>query len=491
MLYRAIPCVLRRKEYPVYPMSRSFVAVSTAGLLCLFTALAGAASAASSGGVKGDPQPELKPFQISKTPSQSPGSVAIEPNGDIVVTYDVNSGTTGKTAVCVLHRGARKCAETVTLSPLSGDSVFTIPEVFSPSADKVVVLQNTCCDTATNGDDLLYTSTDGGATFGAPVRVGSVGVAAAALIGSQIVFTAGSPDGADVESIPVTASGPPSSTAITTTKQPADDAVGSYKGGALIGSDSLGSDYTTYVAYAPSGDDFNASASYHIAGTFPHEQLIGMSGGALLTIQTTGKQALLLRLFNGTSFGSAHVVPGTQGGGPEWFGVDTDPGGTVHVFSSRAAVKTYQLLEVSTSNGSHWTHPLDLGSGTASNAFAAALDAQGTGLVLGTAPPWGHPVLASQGVSFHLAAATIKKGATTTGTGKGSPAAKGRTIDLQVKKSGLWDTVAATTEGTGGAFSFTIKGTATGTFDYRAVVSDLPGYLQFGYSAARPLQVTS
>jgi hypothetical protein len=473
-------------------MSRPFVAVSTAGLLCLFTALAGAASAASSGGVKGDPQPELKPFQISKASTQSPGSVAIEPNGDIVVTYDINSGATGQTAVCVLHRGARKCAETVTLSPLSGDSVFTIPEVFSPSADKVAVLQNTCCDSAANGDDLLYTSTDGGATFGAPVRVGSVGVAAAALIGNQIVFTAGGTAGAAVESIPVTASGPPASTAIAISKESFDNAVGSYKGGALIGSDFLGTDYTTYVAYAPAGDDFNSSASYRTVGTFPHEHLIGMSGSALLTVQTTGKQALLLRLFNGTTFGAAHIVPGTEGGGgPERYVADQNSRGTVHVFSSRAAVKHYQLLEVSTTNGSQWTHPLDLGSAVVSNGFAVALDAQGTGLVLGTSPPWGHPVLARQSVSFQLTASTIKKGATTTGTGKGSPAATGRTIELQVKKSGLWDTVATTTEGTGGAFSFTIKGTATGTFDYRAVVSDLPGYLQFGYSAARSLQVTS
>jgi hypothetical protein len=472
-------------------MSRSFVAVSTASLLCLFTALASPVSAASGGGVKGDPQPELKPFQISKTMSQSPGSVAIEPNGDIVVTYDIHSGTTGKTAVCVLHRGARKCAETVTLSPLSGDDEFTVPEVFSPSAGKVVVLQNTCCDSSANGDDLLYTSTDGGATFGPAVRVGSVGVAAAALIGNQIVFSAGGAGGAAVESIPVTASGPPSSMATAITKASFDNAVGSYKGGALIGSDFLGSDYTTYVAYAPAGDDFNSSASYHVAGTFPHEHLIGMSGSALLTVQTTGKQALLLRLFNGTNFGAAHIVPGTEGGGPQWFGIDTDPSGTVHVFSSRAAVRTYQLLEISTTDGSHWTHPQDLGSGIASSAFAAALDAQGTGLVLGTAPPWGHPVLASQGVSFHLTASTIKKGATTTGTGKGSPAAKGRTVDLQLKKSGLWHTVATATETSGGSFSFTIKGAATGTFDYRAVVSDLPGYLQFGYSPAQSLHVTS
>jgi hypothetical protein len=475
----------------MHRMSRSVLAVSAASVLCLFTALAGAASAASAGGVKGDPQPEMKPFKISAVHSQSPGSVAIEQNGDIVVTYDTSTTTTGNTAVCVLARGARKCATTVTLSPLSNDSVFTVPEVFAPSASHVVVLQNTCCDSATNGDDLLYKSTDGGNTFGAPVRVGSVGVAAAALIGKNIVFSAGGSGGAAVESIPVTATGPPSSTAIAISKESFDNAVGSYKGGALIGSDFLGTDYTTYVAYAPSGDDFNSSASYHKVGTFSHEHLIAMSGDALLTVQTTGKQDLLLRLFNGTGFGAAHIVPGTGGGGPEWFGVDQDPSGLVHVFSSRAAVKTYTLLVVSTSDGSKWSNPLNLGSGTVSNSFASALDASGTGLVLGMAPPWGHPVLAFQKVSFSLKPATITKGHTTTASGKGSPAAKGRQVQLQVEKSGLWDTVATTTESSKGAFSFTIKGTSTGNFDYRAVVADLPGYLQFGYSAPQTLKVTS
>jgi hypothetical protein len=476
----------------MYRMSRSVLTVSTAGLLCLFTALSGAASAASAGGVKGDPQPEMKPFQIAKTPSsESPGSVAIESNGDIVVTYDISDGTTQKAVVCVLPRGARKCSTTVNLNSLSGDDVFTIPEVFAPSANHIVLLQNTCCDSSADGDDLLYTSTDGGHTFGAPVRVGSVGVSAAALIGNDIVFSAGGGGGgANVESIPVNASGPPSSTAVAIKKTSYGNAVGSYKGGALIGSDYLGADYTTYAAYAPSGDDFNSSASYHAVGSFPHEQLIGMSGDALLTIQTTGKQSVLLRLFNGSKFGPAHVVPGTNGGGPQWFTLDQDPSGTTHVFSSRAAVKTYDLIEVSTTDGSHWSRGRNLGNAERSNGFAAGLGADGTGLILGTSPPWGYPVLAPQHVSFSLSPSTITKGHTTTGSGKGAPAAKGRQVELQVKKSGLWDTVATTTEGSGGSFTFTIKGTSAGTFDYRAVAADVPGYLEFGYSSARSLKVT-
>jgi hypothetical protein len=61
---------------------------------------------------------------------------------------------------------------------------------------------------------------------------------------------------------------------------------------------------------------------------------------------------------------------------------------------------------------------------------------------------------------------------------------------LQVERSGRWYAVATTHENASGAFSFTIRGTAAGTRDYRAVVSDLAGYLQFGYSAARALKVS-
>jgi hypothetical protein len=474
----------------MYCMSRSVLAVGAASLLCLFTLLTGAASAAPARGVKGDPQPELKPFKIGTAISN--GSVAVESNGSLVVTYDVHSGATGQTFVCVLDRGGSTCSHSVRLTPLDGDTAFGVPEVFAPSAGHVVVLQQTCCDSNPAGGDLLYSSTDGGATFGTPVRVGSLDVDAAALIGSNIIFSAGDAvGGAYVESIPVTATGPPATTATATAKEAFDIGDGSYQGGALVASDYLGTDYTTYVAYAPSGENFNKSASYHNVGIFPHEQLIGISGDALLTIQTTGKEDLELRLFNGTSFGSPHVVP-SNGGGAGAYTIDQDPSGMVHVFTqtSRSA-PIYHLYEVSTSTGATWSKAVDLGNSIQDGDFAAALDATGSGLVLGTGPAWGYPVLASQGVSFSLTPPSIMKGQTTTGEGTGSPAAAGRKVELQLEKSGLWYNVATTHEGTGGSFSFTIKGTTAGSFNYRAVASDLPGYLQYGYSPAQSLQVTS
>jgi hypothetical protein len=472
---------------------RIAIAVIACSALCASAVTGGVAAAASlAGGIKGDPQPELRPFQIGAS-GYAGGSVAIEPDGALVVAYGTTSGN-GKIVVCVLDRGKSKCSTRVTLSPLSNDDLSGVPEVFVPSADHVAVLMNACCDSNADGGDLLYTSTDGGATFGAPVRVGTLDVSSAALIGGDIVFSAGDDNnGAEVESIPVDASGPPASTAIATQKTAYDIGVGSYHGGALIASDYLGTDYTTYVAYAPAGRNFDASGSYRNVGVFAHQQLIAMSGDALLTQQTTGGEALELRYFNGTGFGAEHVVPGTSGGGPEWFALDQDPRGEAHVFSDRAfAPVSYDLYERSSSDGATWSSPVDLGDASASNTFGAALDSAGSGLVLGTAadaPAWGFPVLAPQGVSFTLKSSVISSGRSVTASGKGSPAATGRAVQLQVERSGLWYWVATTHENSSGSFSFTIKGTALGTFSYRAVVSDFAGYLQYGYSPARSLRV--
>lgn len=479
-------------------MRRSALTISTAALLCLFTVLGGAASARTAAGVKGDPQPELKPFVIGPSNYEG-GTVAMEPNGTLVVARGGTAGA-GSIIVCVLSRGASKCSSTATLKPFSPDDFMGTPEVFVPSANHVVVLMGACCDSNAKGSDLLFTSANGGKTFGAPVRVGTLGVSAAALIAGNVVFTElNDGHGTEVESLPVNASGPPATTAVANANTAFDVAVGSYKRGALVGSDFLGTDYTTSVYYAKAGANFDASGSYHRVASFAHEELLAMSGGALLTTKTTGKPFLVLRLFNGTSFGAPHVVPGSaagfEGGIGTWSTVDQDPSGRVHIFNeSEFSSPPYILNELSTSTGATWTAAVDLGNAINSNTFDAALDAHGSGLVVGTdadQPTWGYPVLAAQSVSFSLKSSTIKKGSSTTASGAGSAAAPGRVVDLQVERAGLWYTVATTHEGSGGTFSFTIKGTSAGTFDYRAVAADLAGYVMYGYSAARALKVTT
>jgi hypothetical protein len=464
---------------------RAGLVIPTAGVLLLATALSGQAQAST---VKGSPQPEAKTFTIGA--SDSAGSVAVESNGDLVVTYDLSNG---KVRVCVMKRGGHSCTYTSNLSPLSDDDLFGVPQVFALPRNHVVVLQGACCDSNGNGD-VLYTSTNGGKTFGAPARVGSLGVSTAELVGNTIVFTSGDNlDGSQVESIPVTASGPPSTIATPTSKTAYDVAVGQYKGGVIDASDYLGSDYTTYVEYAASGSNFDSSSSYRHVATFPHEEVLAMSGNALLTLKTTGKYPFELRFFNGSSFGAAHAVPGFKGDEGNWWTIDKDPSGVTHIFDESSAFSpSYELEEISTKTGAHWTSRRKLGNATDSTKFAAGLDSTGSGLVMGNgdSKAFGYPILATQSVSFSLSHSSISKGHSVTAKGKGRAAAKGRTITLERLEAGLWHTVAHTKESHSGAFHFTIKGKSAGSFTYRAVASDHAGYVEYGYSSARTLHVS-
>jgi hypothetical protein len=488
---------------------RSRFAAPMLGALCVVTALAGVAvpsaaslaspaaavgPAAAGAGVKGDPQPELEPFSLG--PAMSNGTVAIEPDGSMVVAYDIESGN-GKTLVCLLARGGGKCSTKTGLSALSGDDTFGTPAVFVTSADHVTVLQETCCDGSPIGGDLIYSSANGGRSFSAPVRVGNLGVDSAALVGDDVVYLGGDDGaGAQVQSVQVAPSVTANGPAVTVQPNEVFDVgITAYRGGVLVASDSPGSSSeTTYVEYADSrASPFTSASSFADVGTIPGEQLLGISGRALLTVESAGKRWVRLRLFNGSSFGPPDNVPGTSGGGPGSFAVYQDPSGAVHVFSDRADVaQAYDLLEYTTSNGSSWRGPVDLG-GTrqiAEPTFTAGLDSHGTGIVLGTDPAWAYPVLAAQSVTFNLKSSTIWRGGSTTASGVGRPAAAGRLITLQVRgKSGRWFSVATTREKRGGSFSFTIRGRSAGSFRYRAVAGDLAGYLQFGYSNAKPLRV--
>ena len=468
---------------------RNALIVGSASILCVATALSGLASAGPAKGVKGDPQPEMKPFTIGA--STSGGNVAIKPNGSLVVAYDIGAGN-GETRVCLLARGGHACTHTTSLTPLSGDDTFDVPQVYALSDSRIVVLQNTCCDANTNGGDLLFTSTDGGEVFGPPVRVGSVDVSAATLIGSTIVFTGGNAHiGAQVESIPTDASGPPATTATVNDNQPPDVGIGSYKSGVLVANDVLGSDYTTHVEYAAAGKNFDASASYQQVASYSHEYVVAMSGDALLTRQTTGKEELILRFFNGTSFGAAHDVPGYAGHTlGSWTTMDRDPAGVTHLFIEANYISpTYDLQETSTTTGAHWTRRTDLGNAIDNDVFGVRLDATGSGLVLGGSKAIGYPVLAPQRVSFKLKKSSIKKGHATVGSGKGVTKSHGRKVELQIERKGRWFDVKSTHESSSGAFRFRIKGKSVGKHKYRAVAADRAGYVQFGYSVGRSLKV--
>jgi hypothetical protein len=472
-------------------LRRSAVAVCSVAALCLITALSGSASAIGSKGIKGDPQPELKPFKVG-VESSGGGTVAIESNGNLVVAWGINtSNDAGATAVCLLARGGSKCSHLTRLTEPAGNVDQDAPQVYALSGDRVVVLREGDDDNPA-GDDFLYTSTDGGKTFGAPVRVASIAVGSSVLVGGNIVFSASNPHvGWQIQGIADNAASGPGTAGVLSDVQPESVNVSTYKGG-VVAVANLNGDIQ--VDYAESGKDFSDATSYANVATIHNEEVLGLSGNALLTIQETGNDHVELRLFNGTTLGAPHAVPDFKGHDLGlWSSISKDSSGVTHVFlSSEFGTPSYGLQELSTTTGAHWTGETYLGNAITNDSFSSAVDSIGSGLVLGTDPDSatrGYPVLATQSVTFALTKSSIAKGHKATGKGKGTVAAAGRKVELQIEKSGKWYDVMSTHEKANGSFKFSIKGTSKGTFHYRAVAADHAGYVQFGYSSSRALTV--
>jgi hypothetical protein len=441
-------------------------------------------SPASATTVKGSPQPELKPFTLASKASDGGGSIAIEPSGTLVATYLVPSGSAAAAAVCVLPRAGRTCSHKTKLKPPGASTVDGSPQVFAPTGKVVDVVVS-----APPNGTYVYRSTDGGVHFAAPVLVGTLEADEGELVANQIVFSdRDDASGARVEAIPTNPSGPPGSIATASTPETAVISVGSYHAGVLVANGGFSND--VIVSYAPSADDFNATASYARVGSFHNEDLLAMSGNALLTQSTKGKDPVRLRIFGGAGFGAAHTVPDGAGPGPEDYALVKDPGGEVHVFTVLAKY-SYALYGVSTSTGAHWHGRQDFASAIADDDFAGALDSTGAGAVLGTeadGPVKIYPILPTQGVTFSLSKTSVHKGAKVTAKGKVVPAKKGRAVTLQHESGGLWHVVATAHETANGRYAFKIKATSTGR--YRAVAADSAGFIQYGYSPAHVLHVT-
>lgn len=464
---------------------RRLARAARVGAVAVALASMGATAVARAAGIKGSPQPELKPFVIGHADGASyvSGDGA---DGDWVIAYEVaTSNTDGAIDVCVLKPGARSCQSTTQLTTEDGSSVFGSPSV-TVDGSAVYVAMDECC----YAPDLLFESNDGGATFGAPADMGPAdgpGIDASETFGvtgfGEHMMWAENDAGASfpVEFAPL---GDPGAGQVVTAMT---DPAGFETAG-------LGSDAGQVIAAGGDGSQTIASAApagstvFHTVGQFPNEDLLSVSGPALVTQQTTGNESVVLRLYNGTSFGPAHVVPVSGGGGPHWDIGAWSPAGTF-IFTERYQ-DSYHLEMQSSVSGASWTGRTDLGDAVASNAFSVAMGSIGNGVVVGTSgPATVFPVLAPQPISFKLSKNKVRPNAGVKGSGVGSAPTAGRAVELQELRHGLWYAIATTHEKADGKYSFHIGGHAAGKYTFRASVTDVPGYYQYGYSSSRTLTV--
>jgi hypothetical protein len=471
-------------------MSRSHIRLAAASAAACMLAAGGAlatggpAVAATAGarivvssGETGEPQPELDTFTVAPA-GASGGSGAVLPGGSMVLAWIANNGKDA--LVCVLPAGARKCSSTATLKPFGGDQFFGTAEVFADGGASVTVALSDCCAIGPDGI-LVYNSTDGGLTFSAFAKAGNLpGIATGVRIGGQLVLSPDlNPAGLQIQAVVAHPKAPQTAIA-NPSPQDADTSLTSYKSGVVAACDTLGKTYTTVVRYAASGSSFNATGSYHKAGSFGGEQLAWASGTALLTMPGTG--GARLRFFTGTGFGAAHAVPEPPTPDDAQFTVQ-QTGSVSHVFFV-AARSGYDVMTETTSDGVHWSALHTLHTFITQDASEPVLGPSGSGILLGTSPGAGEPALAQpvlnpQHVTLKLAKTHVPAGQSTQALGQASPVLPGQVVTLQKESSGKWFDVTTTKESSKGTFAFTVPGV---TRTYRAVVAYKPGYYLYGYS---------
>jgi len=460
--------------------ARRHVATLAAAGLSVVLVAGAATPALAGGGTVGAPQPELAQFRVGTTGGN--GSGAVLPNGNLVLASPSKTGTT--IDVCVLRPGGRSCASTATLSAntVGGqDTFFGTVEVESIGSLLDIVALD-CCNIGPNGA-VIFTSTDGGATFSALKQAGNIAsIGAATSAGGSIVVGSFSQGGLQVQALSPSPTIPQASYAVPTSTADGDTSLTTYHGGVLVASDNL---TNTYVEYALAGSGLNTTSSYTHVATFPNELVTAVSGNALLTDpggSLTGGERL--RFFNGTTFGAPHRVPDSTMGDDGYFAMQ-EVGNTVHVFFLGRR-DGYDVFQETTTDGVHWSPLHQFGSAIGSTSLMPVLGPTGAGLLYETAgvPLLAQPILNPQSVHVALAASRVKVGHATVLRGNSTPHLAGQTVTLDTLVGGRWYGVKSTKELSNGTFTFSVAGR---TASYRAVVNQKPGYYQFGYSNAATL----
>ena len=425
-------------------------------------------TAAFAAGTKGDPQPGLARFDIGASGGGTGTGTAL-PNGDLVIATPSVSETT--IAVCVLHPGATKCASTATLKAAKNDS-FGPAEVFSTGGSNVTVVVSDCCYFPSEA--VVFNSTNGGKTFGAETAAGNInGINTATYAdGELVVAPDDNHDGTQLQAFSPHPSGIDTTVPTLNATAVEDIALSTYKDGVLVAS---GGGNDSRVWYAPKGSNFSSKTSYKLIATIKGQSVVGMSGGALMTV--INKDSLSsgenLQLFNGTSFSTQKRVPAPTNPDDGAYSLE-DVGSTVHIFFLDRR-NGYDIFSETTSNGGHsWSHLAIYSSAIQAGGLVPVLGSNGAGVCYETdgKPLWVQPILNAQSVHISVSGSTLK--------GSGKPVLKGYTVTLEKSAAGgFWDTVKTTKESSSGTFSFSVGGDK-GT--YRAVVTGKAGYYLYGYS---------
>ncbi len=407
------------------------------------------------------------------------GSGAVLPDGTLVLA--AGAPNPALINVCMLHPGNRKCATTSSLHvPSGGAQFYGIAEVLAEGKTDVSVVDEDLFGA------VVFNSTNDGRSFGKGFLAGNInGIASATYADGQLVVGNGD-SGFEVQAFPPNPASEVMTGASPTGGKVYNSALTTYHNKLLVANDDTNGN--TDVEWATFGSNFNEKSSYSHPMVIHKEDLLGMSGDALLTDGNGSLTGGTERLYfwNGTTFGSAHKVPEPKNGDDGYWSIQ-QAGGVVHVFFLNRR-NGYDIYSETTRNGVTWSPLTVYNTAITSDDLAPVLAPQGWGLVFECStdgPSLAQPILLGQSVHISLQHSTVKVGTSTKVNGTVSPKLAGQLVTLERLSSKKWFTVTTTHESAAGTFSFIVPGKAD---TYRAVVAYKPGEYLYGYSNSATLK---
>ena len=108
-------------------------------------------------------------------------TLTVDSSGTAWVAYNKKiDNLSNKVVVCRVPRGATACAAQT--EELPGEEAFSPPRIFVTGPNQLALISTRCCYTGPSRTQ-LYTSSDGGATWSAPVLAGSLEPSGDAILG--------------------------------------------------------------------------------------------------------------------------------------------------------------------------------------------------------------------------------------------------------------------------------------------------------------------
>jgi hypothetical protein len=312
--------------------------------------------------------------------------VAVDSKGSAYFGF-TQTGSPDKARYCKLPHGAKHCAVTIVQTPgPPADTIDGGSYVFPLAGGRVLFLDGRCC--VDYNDEFLYTSIDGGKTFGAPVQIGSNNINGSGISGNAL-YSAPNQLGAGAPELILTINGLQTVGAVfqasLTTGPPGaggfpinGGAHSTFTGSIALQSGQLVAAYTNdngkvYWRKWNGVADINQSSSWTppaLVGNASIDsgaQLAGGPGGIFLAYNTGNAthEHWVLRKFNGGGFGAAKKLSDqTSGSGA----LATDPSGRVY-FAWRDAKSRLRYRFTKQVGGLGLSSPRTLGPATPKTSY--------------------------------------------------------------------------------------------------------------------------